>query len=145
MTRSQCSSASTLFGVSTLFICIFVRIASLLPPHSEVLETPCFYVLRGVDVSQVEEERRLQKVLHPVQVQVAELIPLGHDHERVRALERVIFILGKKKLPADVLEPPGRFFHPSGVPNTQARPLRSQPFANRERRGLTHIVCIRLE
>src|SRR5208283_4947336 len=123
MTRSQCSSASTLFGVSTLFICIFVRIASLLPPHSEVLETPCFDVPRGVDVSQVEEERRLQKVLHPVQVQVAELIPLGHDNERVSALERVIFIPGKKKLSANVLQPPGRFFHPGGIPHAQVRPL----------------------
>ena len=43
------------------------------------------HLLRLVDVAAVEDDRRLEQLLHALEVGPAELVPLGHEDECVGA------------------------------------------------------------
>ncbi len=46
-----------------------------------------------IDIAQVEEDGLAQCGFHPVEIEGSELIPFGHEDERVRSLCRLIGVV----------------------------------------------------
>ena len=53
------------------------------------------------EVAAVEDQRRLHQRLHAIEIGLAELIPFGHDRQRIGALQRVVVRIGVVKLVAE--------------------------------------------
>src|SRR6266567_5234065 len=69
---------------------------ALLAANAAVREAQAAHRGRDVDVAPVDHDRGAHRGLEPRQVELAELVPLGHHHERVgagRELVRVLRIL----------------------------------------------------
>ena len=70
--------------------------AGSLPRPIEWYSKPsCAHPLRVVDVAPVDDQRALHQLLHPVEVRVAEVVPLGDEDQPVGAGERVVAVLAE--------------------------------------------------
>ena len=79
-----------------------------LPSSSDgvVGEPLSLHLLRAVDVPPVEDHRRLHQLAHALEVGLAELVPLGGNHERVGPLQGAIALIGQSDFLAE--DPPRR-------------------------------------
>src|SRR5712664_687017 len=75
-------------AVSGGFMPSFGQEISRLAPYRVILEAVGLHDRRIVKVAPVEDRRRLELRLDRGEVRAAKLLPLGHDGERVRALQR---------------------------------------------------------
>src|SRR5512135_2446901 len=65
------------------------------PSHALIGKAVAGDFLRPVDVAQVDQHRPLHYALEPVEIERAELLPLGDDHQRGSALRTVVGVLAK--------------------------------------------------
>src|ERR1700675_2186194 len=61
-----------------------------LPSDRVVLEAEAPHPLRLPEVAPVEDHGALEQAAQPLEVEVLELVPLRHQHDRVRALGRLV-------------------------------------------------------
>src|SRR3990167_9442786 len=61
-----------------------------LPSDRVVLESEAPHPLRLPEVAPVENHGTLEQAAQPLEVEVPELVPLRHQHDRVRALGRLV-------------------------------------------------------
>lgn len=57
--------------------------ATLRPTDAGITKTMLAHFYRIIDIAQIDDDRRPQKVLHFVEIETAELIPFGHENQRV--------------------------------------------------------------
>src|SRR4029450_10825230 len=86
---------------------------AMLASDGEIREAQCLHLLPLVDVAAVEADRRAHRFLEPRtgrlshqsleprNVRLAELLPLGDDHQRVGVLQRVVVLAGIGDLVAE--------------------------------------------
>src|ERR1043165_9039443 len=65
----------------------------LLPAHPHVFKAHLSHIFRFVDVSQVGNLRSRHQIANAQQVERAKLVPLGHEHECVRAFHRRVLVV----------------------------------------------------
>ena len=71
------------------------------PPHALIRKAGAGDFLRRIDVAQVDQHRALHHVLQPLEIERAELLPFGHDHQRGGALGAVIGVLAERHIADD--------------------------------------------
>ncbi|KAG1270686.1 hypothetical protein G6F66_013757 [Rhizopus arrhizus] len=81
------------------------------PPADAVVGQACrFHFSRVIQVAPVEHRRVLQLLAQLLEIGAAELLPLGHHHQRVGPLQRVIGTAAEHQVVA-LAEDPLRFMH----------------------------------
>ena len=60
-------------------------------PDAFVAKSVCDHILRLIDVSKINNDRARHRALQTVQIQGAELLPLGHDYQCVGAIRATIW------------------------------------------------------
>ena len=60
--------------------------ANLRPADADIREPELSHILRPVDVAQIDDDRALEQGPDADQIEAAEDVPFGHDHEGIRAL-----------------------------------------------------------
>src|SRR6476646_6609798 len=91
---------------------------------------------------EIRESERAHLLSHLLEIGLPELVPLGDNRERIRARERVVALLAE--LDAAVEDPLGDRAG-LGVVRANFRAGRDQPFDDRNRGRLPHVVRARLE
>src|SRR5712691_11106364 len=71
---------------------------ALLAANAAVREAQAAHRVRDVDVAPVDHNRRSHRGLEAREVELAELVPLGHDHHRVRAGRELVRVRGVLEL-----------------------------------------------
>src|SRR5947209_19057976 len=117
------------------------RALDLPPSHSEVAQPHLLGLSPVVDVAQVNENLAAHCRSDPVEVERAELVPLGDDDQRIGAIRRRIGVLGKLDTGEDLLGLLARH----GIERRDLGSALDQRLDNRNRRGIAHVIGVRLE
>ena len=118
--------------------------ASRVRPHAPdavVVEAPARHVVGLIDVAQVDQDRPRHHGLQAVEIERAELLPLGDDHQRVGAFRARVWPVAI----GDVAEDGLRLLHAGRIVGADLRPHVLQRGDQRDRGRLAHVVGIRLE
>src|SRR6056297_2104148 len=113
--------------------------------HAVVSETQLFEHGAVVDVAQVEEVGDFEQLFDPLQVEVAELVPLGEDEHRVGPVHGLVLVGGKGHMVFHVLQAPGGLFHGLGVVGPKMGAGGGQVAYNSDGRALAHVVGVGFE
>ena len=112
------------------------------PADREVGKAELAHRVRLLEIPAVENDRLLEKTLHAVEVRPAKLVPLGHDQQRIGAVDRLVVLA----MVADpVAEHLAGDFHRLGVVRLDLTTRRQEVFDQADRRRLAHVVGARLE
>src|SRR5262249_523588 len=65
-----------------------------LPAYPDVFKPHFSHIFRLVDISQIGNFRSRHQVANAQHVERAKLVPFGNEHERVRAFNRSVLIVG---------------------------------------------------
>ena len=97
--------------------------------------------LRVDEVAPVDEQRAAHRPLDAGEIELEELRPLRHQHDRIRPLDR----LGRGRGERDAADQLARLLLGDRVVGAHARAGALQPRRQHERRRLAHVVGVRLE
>src|ERR1019366_9601315 len=85
------------------YICSSLRARMSGPPDALIDEAVARDFLRTVDIAQIDQHRALHHRLEPREIERAELLPFGHDHQRGGALGASIGVLAEDHIGEDAL------------------------------------------
>src|SRR6056297_378314 len=114
-------------------------------PHPDIVKTELFKHRAVVDVAQIEEVGLPQQLFYALQIEVAELVPLGQDQHRIGPVHGLVFVGGKGNVVFDVLQPPGSFFHGLRVVGAKMSARGGQVADDGDGRALAHVVGVGFE
>src|SRR6056297_1036421 len=122
-----------------------ISTSDVLYSHAVISETQLFEHGAVVDVAQVKEVGGFEQLLDPLQVEVAELVPLGEDEHGIGPVHGLVLVGGKGHVVFHVLQAPGGLFHGLGVVGPEMGAGGGQVADNSDGRALAHIVGVGFE
>ena len=87
------------------------------PPDSAIMKPGAHHLFRRVDIAQVHNDRTCHDLGHLLEIERAKLLPLCHDHERVRPFRTIIGIVAE----GDVLKNLPGLRHADGIEGANLR------------------------
>src|ERR1051326_2558721 len=119
-----------------------IRTLAIASSYGKIGEAHFSQIVGVVDVSPVENDGLLQKLLNRVKVRPAELVPFGDDEERVGAFEGIVVA---PKITDAVAEDFLRLVHRLGVVRLNRGAGLEERFGDDDRRRVAHVVGSGLE
>src|ERR1700730_10194130 len=108
---------------------------------AQIGETGGRHLLGLVDVAQIDHQRARQGALDAAEIEPAELVPLGQQHQCRGPLHRLIGVMAAAPIGHQLL----RLAHSFGVESADARSGGEKARQDGEARGVAHVVGVGLE
>src|SRR3954470_1725962 len=100
------------------------------------------HLLDVVKFSAIDDDRLLERALHPLEIRMAVLVPIRDHDQRVRAFERLIVSLS---IIYSVAEQTSGVSEGGWIVRADRYSLSEQVVYQRQRRSFAHVICARLE
>src|SRR5215470_14234920 len=110
-------------------------------PDAGIEKAVLVHVLGAIDVAQVDHHWTRHQLLEAVEVERAELLPFGDDHQRIGALGAIVCAIAI----GHAVEHALRLLHADGIIDAHLRAHVLQRGDQRDRRRFSHVVGVRLE
>jgi hypothetical protein len=96
---------------------------------------------RIVNISEIDEDRRLQQTLDPLEIEATKLIPLRRQDQGIATLGHIIGILAE----FNIRENMSGFFHGGRIVGLDLCPLLEKGLNDDDGRGFPYIIRIRFK